>query len=110
MTVCLLQRGDIRTRFDKAIRYAPRHSGRERMTRETIYLVQSFIETRGSLRAEPATRCKSEEAAKRAAALLGETKAGAIAFSSSGDADLGDFDDDPVILATFGRVPESFAS
>ncbi|MEJ0022070.1 MAG: hypothetical protein WDN76_00465 [Alphaproteobacteria bacterium] len=60
------------------------------MTRETIYLVQSFADGRGGLKADPAIRCKSEDGARRRAQLLGETKAGAVAFSSSGDADLGD--------------------
>lgn len=78
------------------------------MARETIYLVQSFIDKRGALTAEPATRCKSEDAARRAAGRLGETKAGAVAFSSSGDAELGDFDEEPVILSIVGRVPDSF--
>jgi hypothetical protein len=78
------------------------------MARETIYLVQGFVDKLGALKAEPATRCKSEEAAKRAAGRLGETKAGAVAFSSSGDAELGDFDEEPVILSIVGRVPDSF--
>ncbi len=79
------------------------------MARETIYLVQGFIDKLGELKAEPATRCKNEDAARRAAGRLGETKAGAVAFSSSGDAELGDFDDEPVILSIVGRVPDSFA-
>jgi hypothetical protein len=78
------------------------------LARETIYLVQAFSEKQGALRGDPPTRCKSEDAAKRAAVLLGETKAGAVASSSSGDADLGDFDDEPVVLAVVGRVPDAF--
>lgn len=78
------------------------------MARETIYLVQGFVDKLGVLKAETPTRCKSEEAARRAAGRLGETRAGAIAFSSSGDAELGDFDDEPVILSVVGRVPDSF--
>jgi hypothetical protein len=78
------------------------------MTRETIYLVQGFTEKNGALKGDPPTRCKSEEAAKRAARILGESKAGAVAFSSSGDAELGDFDDDPVTLSIVGSVPDSF--
>ncbi len=78
------------------------------MARETIYLVQGFTEKAGGLKGEPPTRCKSEEAALRAARQLGETKAGAIAFSSSGDAELGDFDEEPIILSVIGRVPEQF--
>jgi hypothetical protein len=80
------------------------------MARETVYLVQGFADVRGVLKGEPATRCKSEEAAKRAAARLAETKVGAVAFSSSGDSELGDFDEEPVILLGVGRVPEAFVS
>ncbi|HVK80078.1 MAG TPA: hypothetical protein VM915_05645 [Verrucomicrobiae bacterium] len=78
------------------------------MARETVYLVQGFVEKRGALSAEAPTRCKSEEAAKRAATRLGETKVGAVAFSSAGDAELGDFDEEPRILLVVGRVPETF--
>jgi hypothetical protein len=39
---------------------------------------------------------------------LSETKAGAVAFSSSGDAELGDYDEEPIVLAVVGRVPEQF--
>jgi len=78
------------------------------MARETVYIAQGFIEKGSKLIAEPAMRCKSEEAARRAAARMGETKAGAVAFSSSGDAELGDFDDEPKILSIVGHVPESF--
>ncbi len=78
------------------------------MARETVYLVQGFSEQRGALKGEAPTRCKSEDAAKRAATLLGQTKIGAVAFSSSGDSELGDFDDEPVVLLVVGRVPEVF--
>lgn len=78
------------------------------MGRETIYLVQGFSEQRGALKGDAPTRCKSEDAAKRAATLLGETKVGAVAFSSSGDSDLGDFDDEPIVLLVVGRVPDTF--
>jgi hypothetical protein len=78
------------------------------MTRETIYLVQGFTGKPGALKADAPTRCRSEDAAKRAAVLLGETRVGAIAFSSSGDADLGDFDDEPIVLITVGVVPDAF--
>lgn len=78
------------------------------LARETMYFVQSFTESRGVLAATAPTRCKDEAAARRAVIHLGETKAGAVAFSSSGDAELGDFDDDPVVLAIVGAVPEDF--
>jgi len=78
------------------------------MARETIYIAQGFTEKGGRLIAEPAKRCKNEEGALRTAAMLGETKTGAVAFSSSGDSDLGDYDDELKILSVIGRVPESF--
>jgi hypothetical protein len=78
------------------------------MARETIYLVQGFTEKQGTLRGDPPTRCKSEDGAKRAALLLGETKTGAVAFSSSGDSELGDFDDEPIVLVAVGSVPDAF--
>lgn len=78
------------------------------LARETMYFVQSFTESRGGLAAATPTRCKDEAAARRAVIHLGETKAGAVAFSSSGDAELGDFDDEPVVLVVVGTVPEDF--
>lgn len=78
------------------------------MARETIYVAQGFVEKGGRLIAEPAKRCKTEDGARRTAEMLGETKAGAVAFSSSGDSDLGDYDDELKIISVIGRVPESF--
>jgi hypothetical protein len=78
------------------------------MARETMYFVQGFTEVRGDLKAAAPTRCKDEAAARRAVVHLGETATGAVAFSSSGDAELGDFDDEPVILSIVGVVPEDF--
>lgn len=78
------------------------------MARETMYFVQGFSEHRGALKAAAPTRCKDEAAARRAVVNLGATGVGAVAFSSSGDAELGDFDDEPVILSIVGIVPENF--
>lgn len=78
------------------------------MARETMYFVQGFTEIRGDLKAAAPIRCKDEAAARRAVVHLGETATGAVAFSSSGDAELGDFDDEPVILSIVGVVPEDF--
>jgi hypothetical protein len=94
-------RTDARARRDIAGR-------RESMARETRYFVQGFTESRGALVAVAPTQCKDEGAARRAVIHLGATLAGAVAFASSGDAELGDFDDEPVILSVVGLVPESF--
>jgi hypothetical protein len=79
------------------------------VTRETAYIVQSFCAGRGkALKAEQAVPCKSADAARRMAERLAETKLGVVAFSSSGDAELGDFDDQPVILFKAGQLPAMF--
>jgi hypothetical protein len=79
------------------------------MARETVFVVQSFIAGRGrSLKADQPVSCKSAEAARRMAERLAATKLGAVAFSMSGDAELGDFDDQPTILFRSGQLPASF--
>jgi hypothetical protein len=78
------------------------------MAREIVYLVQGFTEKSGALRGDKPVVCKTAEAAIRTAQRIGSSRVGAVAFSSSGDAELGDYDDNPVILAVVGRVPEEF--
>jgi hypothetical protein len=53
--------------------------------------------------------CPNGAAAIRCAQAmsLDEANAGAVAFSRSGDPNVGEFDD-AVILKTFGKVPEDF--
>jgi hypothetical protein len=76
------------------------------MARETVYLVQAFIAGKGKgLKAETPIPCKSAEGARRTAERLATSKLGAIAFSSSGDAELGDYDDEPTVLLRIGRLP-----
>ena len=48
--------------------------------------------------------CKSADAARRMAERLAPDKAGVVAFSASGDAELGEFDDQPVVLFKAGRL------
>lgn len=79
------------------------------MARETIYLVQSFSAGRGTrLIADPTISCKSPESARRRAENLAPTKAGVVAFATSGDAELGDYDDEPKIIFKAGRLPGAF--
>jgi hypothetical protein len=63
----------------------------------------------GGLAPGEAIECPSGGAAlRRAQAMVHNTdNAGAVAFSRSGDANLGEFTD-AVILKTFGQVPEDF--
>jgi hypothetical protein len=79
------------------------------MARETVYVVQSYIAGKGSrLKADPPMSCKSAEVARRKAERLVSTKLGVVAFSSSGDQALGDYDDEPTIFFKAGRLPELF--
>jgi len=79
------------------------------MTRQTTYVVQAFVAGKGSaLKADRAIACKSAEAAQRMAERMASTKLGVVAFSTSGDAELGDYDDAPVYFFKSGRLPPQF--
>jgi hypothetical protein len=64
----------------------------------------------GGLAPGQAVECPSGAAAIRRAQAMSrdEANAGAVAFSRSGDPNLGDFED-AVILKSFGQVPDDFA-
>ena len=79
------------------------------MARETIYVVQAFSPGRGqSLRAEAPIPCRSAETARRMAEKLAPAKSGVVAFSTAGDAELGDYDDQPAIIFRTGQLPAHF--
>lgn len=79
------------------------------MARETVYLVQAFVAGRGeNLKAEKPIPCKSAEGARRTAERLASSKVGVVAFSSSGDAEMGDYDDEPTVILRIGRLPSAF--
>jgi hypothetical protein len=79
------------------------------MPRETIHLVQAFIAGRGkALKAEPPVICKTAEDARRKADRLSGIRLGVVAFSTSGDAELGDYDETPTILFKAGQLPPPF--
>lgn len=73
------------------------------MARQTAYIVQSYDGGK-TLKPDRPVACKSAEAARRMAERLAETKAGVVAIAASGDAELGDFDEQPVILFKAGRL------
>lgn len=79
------------------------------MARVTNYLVQAFMAKGRGLRAETAVACRSAEAAQRMAEKLAPTKAGVIAFSTAGDAELGEYDDEPTIFFKTGLLPPQFS-
>ena len=79
------------------------------MARETIYLVQAFKTGRGArLIADRPLRFKSSEAARRTAESLAQTRAGVVAYATSGDAELGEYDEEPAIIYRAGRLPAPF--
>lgn len=79
------------------------------MAREIIYLVQAYRLGRGArLTADTPIRCKSSEIARRTAEGLAPAKAGVVAFSTSGDAESGDYDEEPSIIFKTGRLPAPF--
>ena len=79
------------------------------MARETIYVVQAFMAGRGTrLTADTPIRCKSLEGARRRAEGLVTTKAGVVAFSTSGDSEQGEYDDEPTIIFKSGHLPAPF--
>ena len=77
------------------------------MAAETKYLVQAFIAVGRGLRAETAIPCRSAELARDRAEKLATTKAGAVAFEVTADAEAGDYGE-PVILFKAGRLPPAF--
>lgn len=79
------------------------------MPRETIYLGQAFRIGKGArLSADTPIRCKSSYTASRTAESLATTKAGVVAFATSGDAELGEYDEEPTIIFKTGRLPAPF--
>ena len=81
------------------------------MSRQTHFLVQSFDLAKGDqLKAGAPIVCRTEESARRTAERLAVSKAGVVAFSTSSDAETGDYDDQPIVFFRAGRVPAEFDS
>ena len=75
------------------------------------YVALPFTRLEDGLAPGDAVECPSGPAAIRRAEALASDKAnaGAVAFSRSGDPNLGEFED-AVILKSFGEVPDDFAA
>lgn len=79
------------------------------MASETVYIVQSYVRCRGkALKAEPQVGCKTAEEARRKAERLGPLRVGVVAFSATADTELGDYDENPVVLFRSGELPHPF--
>ena len=75
-------------------------------SRVTHYVVQSYRKMGKKLVPDEPRIATDEKHCLRMAETTAARRAAVIAFSRTGDADTGDFDD-PVILATHGDVPDS---
>jgi hypothetical protein len=79
------------------------------MARVTSYFVQAFIAGRGQgLKADSPIACKTEAGALRTAERLALSKLGMVAFSSTGDPEMGDYDDAPAVIFRQGQLPPDF--
>ena len=76
------------------------------MARETVYIFQAYVAGRGkALKAEQQVGCKTAEEARRKAERLAPLREGVVAFAATADGEMGDYDDNPVILFKAGRLP-----
>ena len=79
------------------------------MARETSYFVQAFNAGRGgSLKPDTPIACKTAKGALQTAERLSLSKLGVIAFSSTGDPEMGDYDDEPMVIFRKGELPSAF--
>ncbi len=79
------------------------------MARETVFLVQSFRAGKGTrLTADAPVRCRTLDIARRKAEDLAASKAGVVAFTTWGDAEAGEYDEEPTIIFKAGRLPQAF--
>ena len=75
------------------------------MARQTYFVVQPFAPGKGGkLEPKPAMPAQSRDQAERVARRLGE-RGGAVAFSRTGDPQLGEYDE-AVVIGAFGELPE----
>jgi hypothetical protein len=76
--------------------------------KQTMHIVQAFTEdARGRLKPDKPEQQKTAQMARARAERLLPSRIGVVAFSQSGDSEMGDFDD-PVILYKAGKLPSSF--
>jgi hypothetical protein len=80
------------------------------MASETVYILQTYVAGRGKgLKAEQQVGCKTAEEARRKAERLAPLRLGVVAFAATADVELGDYDENPVILFKSGQLPFPFA-
>jgi len=78
------------------------------MSCQKNFLVQAFSVKGDHLKADAPIACRSVEGARRTAKRLALSKAGVIAFSTTSDAEMGDYDDEPNVFFRTGQLPDDF--
>ncbi|HLG79755.1 MAG TPA: hypothetical protein VKY22_01980 [Bradyrhizobium sp.] len=79
------------------------------MARETTYVVQVFNTGKGGhLKPDAPIICKSATGALRTAERLALSKLAVVAFSSTGDPEAGDYDEEPIVFFRKGVLPAGF--
>ena len=77
-------------------------------TRNRLYCAGLHARQTRAIERRHANFCRSPEVARRTAERLAASKAGVVAFSTSGDVELGEYDDEPVVFFKTGRLPAQF--
>jgi hypothetical protein len=77
------------------------------MPSHTLHVVQAFEEQEGSVVPVQPKVCPSAGSARTLAARLAQTHAGVIAWSRTGDPDLGDWGP-PEVLVRTGTIPDEY--
>ena len=76
------------------------------MAKETVFILQAYVAGRGkNLKAEQQIGCKTAEEARRKAERLAPLREGVVAFAATADVEMGDYDENPVIIFKSGRLP-----
>jgi hypothetical protein len=76
------------------------------MAKETVYILQAYVAGRGkNLKAEQQVGCKTAEEARRKAERLAPLREGVVAFAATADVEMGDYDENPVLIFKAGRLP-----
>jgi hypothetical protein len=75
----------------------------------TYYVVQAYdLDEEGNLIAREAQQATSSDQAKRFAVVLAQEAAGVMAFSRTGDPDIGEYGEPTIILKT-GALPDEWS-
>jgi len=77
------------------------------MASHTLHVVQAFEKREGGIVAIEPKACPSAGSARALAARLAQTHVGVIAWSRTGDPELGDWGP-PVVLARTGVIPDEY--